>query len=52
MTDELKNAYITTINDLRIALSNCGLFEFKKRRRYNELINEYENRLIYANKNK
>lgn len=46
MSEELKNAYRITINDLRIAINNCGLFEFKKRKEYAKLIEKYKN-MIY-----
>jgi hypothetical protein len=45
MTKKMKEAYRITIYDLEIAVLNCGLFEFKKRKEYNELIKEYENKI-------
>jgi hypothetical protein len=45
MSEELKEAYITTIDDLEIAIRNCGLFEFKKLKEYRNLIKEYESKI-------
>lgn len=45
MDKDLREAYKTTLDDLEIALRNCGLFEFKARREYTELIKEYEYKL-------
>jgi hypothetical protein len=45
MSEELKEAYITTIDDLEIAIRSCGLFEFKKLKEYRNLIKEYESKI-------
>ena len=45
MTKELKEAYKITINDLEIATRSCGLFDFKQRKEYRNLIKEYESKL-------
>jgi hypothetical protein len=45
MSEELKEAYLTTIDDLEIAIRNCGLFEFKQINEYRNLIKEYESKI-------
>ena len=38
----MKEVYETTIDDLRIELMNCGLFEFKRMNRIQKEIDHYE----------
>lgn len=38
----MTEAYNQTINDLEIAIRNCGLFEFKQRRIYKKELEHYE----------
>ena len=45
MNDKLKKAYVITINDLEIAIRNCGIFDFKSHRKYTKLLKYYENKL-------
>ena len=45
MTEELKEAYSITISDLEIAIRSCGLFDFKQKKEYRNLIKKYESKL-------
>ena len=47
-TNKMDMAWLTTIEDLEIALRSCGLFEFRERYRIQKSIWHYE-KLLYKN---
>tara|TARA_R110000772_G_scaffold17946_3_gene50135 strand:+ start:223017 stop:223172 length:156 start_codon:yes stop_codon:yes gene_type:complete len=45
----MRKAYLETINDLEIEIRNTGLFQFKKRRRLEKFLENYEKKLEELN---
>jgi hypothetical protein len=45
MSDDLIQAYHTTITDLEIAIESCGFFQFSARRRLEVTIKEFEDKI-------